>query len=103
MTKVRIYQPDKTAMQSGKGKAKRWKLEYLPDTPYFVENLMGWNGMTDTNRQLDLYFPSKEAAVAYAEAKKLVFEVVDPHARKEIRKSYADNFKYLTPKQTHHP
>ena len=94
MSKARIYQPAKNAMQSGKGKTNTWLLEYVPETPYFVEGLMGWSGMDDTKRQLSMNFPSKEAAISYATKKNLEFEVIIPNKGKERRKAYADNFTY---------
>lgn len=94
MKKARIYQPTKNAMQSGKGKTNAWLLEFVPETPYFVEGLMGWSGMDDTTRELSLRFPSKETAIAYATKKNIEFEVVLPNKGKERRKAYADNFTY---------
>jgi len=94
MAKAIIYQPDKSAMQSGKGKTKDWLLEFVPEKPYFVDNLMGWTGMTDMPQEIRLYFPSKEAAVAYAIQQKLPHEVIEPKKRSHIRKAYADNFKF---------
>lgn len=94
MKKARIYQPDKNPMQSGKGKTHSWLLEFAPETPYFIDGLMGWSGMDDTKRQLSLNFPSKEAAIAYAKKQKIGFEVFDPNPRNQRRKAYADNFSF---------
>ena len=94
MPKARIYQPDKSAMQSGKASTKYWLLEFAPDQPYFVDNLMGWVGMTDMPQELGLYFPTKEAAIAYAQAQRIPYEVFEPNKRHIVRKSYADNFKF---------
>ncbi|MEK6747336.1 MAG: ETC complex I subunit [Pseudomonadota bacterium] len=94
MNKARIYQPAKNAMQSGKGKTNIWLLEFVPETPYFVEGLMGWSGMDDTKRELSLRFASKDAAIAYATKKNIEFEVILPNKGKERRKAYADNFTY---------
>lgn len=94
MSKARIYQPDKNPMQSGKGKSTVWLLEFTPETPYFIEGLMGWSGMADTMRELCLRFPSKEAAIAYASKQNLEFEVVNPNKRIERRKAYADIFTF---------
>jgi hypothetical protein len=94
MAKARIYQPDKSAMQSGKGKSKDWVLEFAPEKPYFVDSLMGWTGMTDMPQEIRLRFPTKETAIAYAQRQKLPFEVFQPHSRSHVRKAYADNFKY---------
>lgn len=94
MAKARIFRPDKTAMQSGRGKTKQWKLEFIPARPHFTDNLMGWTGMTDTQTEVHLHFASKEEAIAYAEARKLAYEVYEPNARTHQPKAYADNFKF---------
>ena len=93
MTKARIYQPDKNAMQSGKAK-NAWKLEFAPEKPMVVDSVMGWNGMLDTTREINLLFPSKEAAIAYATKQRIEFEVFEPNLRRERRKAYADNFAF---------
>ncbi len=94
MTKAKIYQPAKNAMQSGKGKTHTWLLEYIPETPYFTEGLMGWSGMDDTRRELGLRFPTKEAAIAYAKKQNIEFEVFATNKGKERAKAYADNFTF---------
>lgn len=94
MQKARIYRPDKNAMQSGKATMKAWLLEFAPAAPLAIDGLMGWTGMKDTTRQIHLQFPSKEAAIAYANAQGLEFEVFEPKKRTPIRKAYADNFKF---------
>lgn len=92
MTKARIYQPDKTAMQSGKAKDS-WLLEFAPEKPPFVDPLMGWTGMTDMKQEIKLSFPTQEAAVAYAKKQKIPYEVFSPPKRRPVKKAYADNFK----------
>ncbi len=94
MPKARITRPDKTAMQSGKAGMKHWLLEFAPDKPYFIDNLMGWTGMTDMPQEIHLYFPTKEAAIAYAKAKRIPYDVYVPNKRRPVRKAYADNFRY---------
>lgn len=92
--KARIYRPDKTAMQSGKAKALDWLLEFTPEKPYFIYNLTGWVGMTDMPQEIRLFFPTREAAIAYAQKNRIPFEIVLPNKRRLVRKAYADNFKY---------
>lgn len=94
MTKARIFQPDKNAMQSGKGKTKRWKLEFVPEKPYFVYELTGWTGMSDMPQEINLFFPTKEAAIEYAKRQRIDFEVFEPQPRAINRRAYADNFKF---------
>ena len=89
---VRIYQPPKTAMQSGRAKADRWLLEFEPESPRQVEPLMGWTSSRDTKGQLRLWFDSKDEAVAYAQSKGYMYSVEEPRQRKLRAKSYAANF-----------
>ncbi|MFO1241792.1 MAG: ETC complex I subunit [Rickettsiales bacterium] len=90
---VKIYQPSKNAMQSGRGKTGQWKLEYVQRSPKFVEPLMGWVGMRDTTQELNLFFDSEEEALSYARKHGLTYQVLRPRARVVKPKSYADNFK----------
>ncbi len=53
---ARIYQPAKTAMQSGFGNTKGWVLDFEPETPRRVEPLMGWTSSSDMRQQLRLRF-----------------------------------------------
>lgn len=94
MSTARIFRPDKTAMQSGKAGMKKWVLEFTPESPYFVEPLMGWTGMRDTTREVQLSFPTKDAAIAYAKQNGLAYELAEPHKRTQVKKTYADNFKF---------
>jgi ETC complex I subunit conserved region len=61
-----IYKPARSAMTSGKARTRQWKLRFEPRSPQFIEPLMGWTGSDDTLSQVELTFPSAEAAVAYA-------------------------------------
>ncbi len=94
MTAVRIYQPAKTAMQSGRGKTKQWVAEYEPGTPRETDPLMGWTSSSDTRAQVRLRFDSREQAVAYAERKGLDYSVREPRVRRIKPKNYAEKFSY---------
>jgi NADH dehydrogenase ubiquinone Fe-S protein 4 len=89
---ARIYQPARTATQSGRAKTRRWLLEMEPASRQEADPLCGWIGSDDTERQLQLRFPSKEAAIAYARRTGLEYRVFEPHERIVRPKSYADNF-----------
>ena len=52
---ARIYQPARTATQSGQGKDK-WILEYEPEQPRVIEPLMGWTSSSDMKSQIRLQF-----------------------------------------------
>ena len=91
MKKAKIYIPSKTAMQSGRGKLKKWVLEFATkDTS--INPLMGWESSTETLSELKLEFTSKELAIDYAKRNKIDFELIEPQTRKIVKKSYADNF-----------
>jgi len=94
VTAVRIYQPAKTAMQSGRGKTKQWVMVHEPGAPRETDPLMGWTSSSDTLSQVRLRFDSREQAVAYAERKGLDYTVQEPHVRRIKPKNYAENFSY---------
>lgn len=92
--RARIYQPSKTAMQSGTAKAKSWVLEFAQDSARAVDPLMGWTSSDDTQSQVRLQFDSCEDAAAYAAAKGIPFDITAPKARKPIirARGYGENF-----------
>ena len=81
MKKAKIYIPNKSPMQSGKGKTYKWILEYETKNP--TNNpLMGWESSSDTYTELKLEFSSKELAINYAKKKKIDFELIEPKKEK---------------------
>jgi hypothetical protein len=90
--RVRIYQPAKTAMQSGRAKTQKWILEFEPTDPSRPDPLMGWNGSGDTDRQVRLRFANAEEAIAYAERRGYEYSVTRPKQRRIRPKAYSDNF-----------
>jgi hypothetical protein len=92
--RARIYQPAKTAMQSGTAKAKGWVLEFAPASAREVDPLMGWTSSDDTQAQVKLRFDTREAAEAYAASKGIEFDVIEPKARKPVirPRGYGENF-----------
>jgi len=91
MKKAKIYNPNKSPMQSGTGKTDIWLLEFETKDP--TKNpLMGWESSDDTYSELRLEFNSKESAIEYAKKNKINFQLIEPKKRKVIKKSYADNF-----------
>lgn len=91
---ARIYQPAKTAMQSGQAKTRYWVLEFEPQSPREIEPLMGWTSTNDTLAQVQLRFDTREEAEAYATANGIAYRVFEPHPRRFSKKSYADNFRF---------
>ena len=91
MKKAKIYIPAKTAMQSGRGKLKKWVLEFVTkDTA--TNPLMGWESSTDTLDEVILKFPTKEKAIEYAKMNDISYTLIKPNKKRFIMKSYADNF-----------
>lgn len=91
---ARIYKPAKTAMQSGIARTKEWVVEHEPAVPRTIDPLMGWTSSSDMRTQVRLEFDTKEEAVAYAERNGLAYRLEEPKPRGQVRKSYADNFKF---------
>ena len=92
--RVRIYQPTKTAMQSGRGGTKRWMLEFEPEVRREMDPLMGWTSSRDTMQQVKLQFLTLDEATSYAEKNGWRYTVELPNARHVRPKAYADNFAY---------
>ena len=91
MKKAKIYIPTKTSMQSGRGKQKKWLLEFYTKESR-QNHLMDWQTSTDTLSEVKLAFPSKEQAIKYATKNNIKYKIIEPKKRKITIKSYADNF-----------
>ena len=83
----RIYRPSPSVMQAGRGR-RPWVLEFEPAGRRWIEPLMGWTASDDPFAQIRLTFPTLEAAVDYAEREGLDYAVVEPPARRPVRKTY---------------
>ena len=94
MTDVRIYQPAKNAMQSGRANSRKWVLEFEPAAAKEIDPLMGWTGSADTRSQVRMAFDSKEDALAFAGKKGYSVRLHEPRARRVRPKSYSDNFRF---------
>ena len=77
---ARIYQPARSAMQSGRRK-RPWRLEFEPASPRWVEPLMGWTAGKDPFATIQLSFPTLSSAADYAERLGLKYWVQEPAAR----------------------
>lgn len=90
---ARIYQRTQSAMQSGKARTDKWVLEFEQSEARKADPLMGWTGSADTQAQVELTFPDKEAAKAYA-AKHGIAARVHATPPKSLKlQAYADNFR----------
>ncbi len=92
--RARIYQPARTAMQSGTAKTSAWLLVFVPATAREVDPLMGWTSSDDTQAQVTLHFDTLEAAEDYARTNGIEYDVQLPKARKPLirARGYGENF-----------
>lgn len=92
--RARIYQPARTAMQSGSAKTHAWVLEFAPASAREVDPLMGWTSSDDMQSQVRLRFKTKEAAVEYARDNGIEADLQEPKKRRpNIRPGgYGENF-----------
>lgn len=90
---ARIYQRPKNAMQSGKARTQDWVLEFEQSEARRADPLMGWTGSGDTQAQVSLTFPTREAASEYAARHGIAARVhATPHKALKLQ-AYADNFR----------
>lgn len=92
--RARIYQPAKTAMQSGTAKTTGWVLEFAPASAREIDPLMGWTSSDDMESQVHLHFDTRAAAEAYAQSKGLAYDVAERSERKPVirARGYGENF-----------
>ena len=88
-----IYQPTKTATQSGRAKTRRWLLEFLPTSARGPESLMGWTFAGDCTNQVRLSFPSQEKAIDFAKRHKMTYTLIPCATRRITPRNYSDRFR----------
>ncbi len=90
---ARIYQRPKNAMQSGRARTDEWVLEFEQSEARRPDPLMGWTGSGDTQAQVQLTFPDKDAAKAYAAKYGIAARVYASPPKNLKLQAYADNFR----------
>ena len=90
---ARIYQRYRNGMQASRAATGEWVLEFESKTPRRPDPLTGWSGGADTQNQVQIIFPTADAAKAYAERNGVEYHLVPPSTKKLRIQSYADNFK----------
>ncbi len=93
MPSVRIFQPAKNVMQSGRAKTRSWIVEFEPSDAVKPNPLMGWPGSADTRQQVRLSFDSRDDAIDYAKKHGFDYEVLPPRDRSVRTQAYSDNFR----------
>jgi len=94
--RVRIFQPSKSTMQSGRAGQGIWRMDPELPTARFNDPLMGWVAADDTMNELigRLRFATQEHAVAFAEAHGMDYTIIPSHRRTVVPRNYLDNFKW---------
>ena len=93
MTVARILEIDRRTTQSGRANTGRWQLEFERKEALRPDPLTGWNGSGDTNTQVRMTFPDKEAAIAYCDKHGLAYHVVPASPVSLKLQAYADNIR----------
>ncbi len=87
-----IYRPARSAMQSGKGKSKKWLLVHERSSARRIEPLIGYTSSSDTGAQVKLSFDTLQEAEDYARRQGLAYRVQAAHDPSVKRSVYTDNF-----------
>ena len=89
---VKIYQPTKTATQSGK-KSSQWLLVPIIEANHkSINNVMGWTSSNNTLSQIKLKFDNSQDAMKYAMKQGWDYEIILPKTALVTKKSYSNNF-----------
>jgi len=91
--RVRIHKPAKNAMQSGTWNTQKWKIDY-ENRERWENPLMGWTSSGDPLSNMNMWFTNKEDAIEYCERQGLVYEVDEEQPRRNLKKTYAENFSW---------
>ena len=74
-TTARIFRRSRSAMSSGVGDTRCWRLVFRGPGQRFIEPVMGWTGSTNPLAGLELKFPTLDSAIRYARSQALPFVV----------------------------
>ncbi len=90
--KFLIFKPSKSAMQSGLKNSKKWCLTNKDINESFISSKYCWNGSSNPEKQIKLFFSDLDSAINFAKKNNYSFEVMEPNHKILIKKSYAENF-----------
>jgi hypothetical protein len=92
---VLIYQPEKSAMQSGAFIGKKWFMKFVnyeEEEGDYIFDIMNWEGGRDVLKTIKMEFSSEEEAIAFAKFKGFKYTISKNNERIIKPKSYASNF-----------
>ena len=97
---VYIYNPPPVATQSASVKTKGTWILRFEEEERWGHNLMGWTSTRDPNHNMKVEFPSQKDAIQFAEENgyAYILENLDHHEKEPSSHTYADNFKYIPPR-----
>lgn len=89
-----IYQPAKTATQSGDWHSHHWQMDWdvLHKGHRWENPLMGWQSSGDMMQGTKLNFRNKNDAIRFAQKQGYEYFVQEPNERKNVPKAYANQF-----------
>ncbi|XP_014469735.1 PREDICTED: NADH dehydrogenase [ubiquinone] iron-sulfur protein 4, mitochondrial [Dinoponera quadriceps] len=91
--KVRIYQPAKSAMQSGTNNVHFWQIDF--DTRERWENpLMGWTSSGDPMSNIKVDFATSEEAITHCKKMGWDYYIQKPNANQPKPRTYGENFSW---------
>ncbi len=72
-----------------------WTLEFESEQAQHADPLTGWAGGAETQSQVQIIFPTREAAIAHCDRMGVRYVVQEEPPRKLLLQSYGDNFRRL--------
>ena len=79
-------------MQSGLKNTDKWCLSNCEINETFLSSKFCWNGSSNPEKRIKLYFKTLEDAKKFALKRSFLFEIILPPKRKILKKSYSQNF-----------
>lgn len=91
---AKIFQPNPSAMTSGRAKTHHWVLEFVTSGPTIIDPLTGNTRSVNPRSQIELKFDTKEEAISYAKSNNIPHRVIEARKMKRIPRTYAENFDF---------
>jgi len=86
-----IYRHARPNTMSAPMRQEQWKLKFERRAPLRIEPLMGWTEDDDPFSQVELSFPSAEAAIAYARRQGIQYTLLESPAHHRQLRTVAHN------------
>mmetsp|Transcript_4521 Transcript_4521/g.9727 ORF Transcript_4521/g.9727 Transcript_4521/m.9727 type:complete len:186 (-) Transcript_4521:276-833(-) len=102
--RLKIYKPAKVSTQQGKG-VMQWRAEFekIEGADRWTNPLMGWTSTADPLSNMGIAFPTKEAAIEYANRYGYKYSVFEPEQSKENLRKFSAYGKSMVHQWRHKP